>query len=135
MVVSQSFGGGLSKEQRIRRRAEYQAIQTQGRRLQTPHFLFVVAARPSEVSANVGPRLGVVVSRKVGNSVVRSRVKRLIREAFRACRGLFGSTADVVVIARSRRDPWGTPDVIAEWKAASDRIMKLVERLGLARPA
>lgn len=133
--VSQSFGGGLSKEQRIRRRSEYQAIQTQGRRLQTPHFLFVLAARPSEVPANAGPRLGVVVSRKVGNAVVRNRVKRLIREAFRATRGLFGCRADVVVIARSCREPWGTPEVIAEWKAASDRIMKLVERLGLARPA
>ena len=45
-------------------------------------------------------RLGVTVSRRVGGSVVRSRVKRLVREIFRRHRDLL-PPGDTVVIARS----------------------------------
>ena len=127
--------GGLSREQRIRRHSDYQWIQSQGRRLQTPHFVFVLANRPAGVLPESGPRLGIAVSRKIGNAVVRNRVKRLVREAFRANRSQFGDRVDVVVIARSLRVPWGLADVTSEWRAASERIMKLITRLVLARPA
>jgi ribonuclease P protein component len=44
--------------------------------------------------------LGVTVSRRVGNAVVRNQVKRGIREWFRRNRGHLSSVVDVVVIAR-----------------------------------
>ena len=134
-LESRPRGGGLSRTQRIRRHSEFQAIQSQGSRVQSPHFVFVLAKRESGNDADDGPRLGVVVSRRIGNAVVRNRVKRLMREAFRATRGQFGHLADVVVIARSRQQDWGVADVISEWRAASNRIIKLAERLGLARLA
>ena len=71
-------GERLRREQRVRRRADYLRAYRRGRRrsgaLVTLHFV-----------ANEGApaRLGVTVSRKVGNSVVRHRVKRRIVEAFR----------------------------------------------------
>ena len=43
--------------------------------------------------------MGLVVSRRVGNAVIRNRVKRIIREFFRYHR-LTLSPVDVVVIAR-----------------------------------
>lgn len=46
------------------------------------------------------PRLGVTVSRKVGNAVVRNRVKRWIREWFRQERVRMAPGTEVVVIAR-----------------------------------
>jgi ribonuclease P protein component len=45
-------------------------------------------------------RLGVTVSRKVGNAVVRNEVKRAVREWFRHSRCLLDENVDVVVIAR-----------------------------------
>jgi ribonuclease P protein component len=45
------------------------------------------------------PRLGLTVSRRVGSAVVRSRVKRYVREWFRCKRALLDEL-DVVVIAR-----------------------------------
>jgi len=51
--------------------------------------------------AEMGQRLGITVSRKVGNAVVRNRIKRGIREWFRRCRDELGSNVDLVVIARS----------------------------------
>jgi ribonuclease P protein component len=47
-----------------------------------------------------GQRLGVTVSRRVGNAVVRNRVKRGIREWFRRHRGELEEHLEVVVIAR-----------------------------------
>ncbi len=46
------------------------------------------------------PRLGLSVSRKVGNAVVRNRWKRLLREAFRLSREQLPAGLDLVVIPR-----------------------------------
>jgi ribonuclease P protein component len=45
-------------------------------------------------------RIGITVSKKVGNSVVRSRVKRIIKEAYRLRQTSFVPGWDIVVIAR-----------------------------------
>ena len=46
-------------------------------------------------------RLGVSVSKKVGNSVVRHRITRLVRESYRLHENIFNSGLDIVVIARN----------------------------------
>ncbi len=45
-------------------------------------------------------RLGISVSKKVGNSVVRHRVKRLIKESYRLQENMFNSGLDIVIVAR-----------------------------------
>ena len=45
-------------------------------------------------------RIGISVSKKVGNSVIRHRVTRLIRESYRLQEDMFNSGLDIVVIAR-----------------------------------
>ena len=45
-------------------------------------------------------RLGISVSKKVGNSVVRHRLTRLVRESYRLNEELFRRNLDIVVIAR-----------------------------------
>ena len=46
-------------------------------------------------------RLGISVSKKVGNSVIRHRITRLIRESYRLQEDMFNSGLDIVVIARA----------------------------------
>ncbi|MBR3172992.1 MAG: ribonuclease P protein component [Eubacterium sp.] len=53
--------------------------------------------RENELDVN---RLGIQVSKKVGNSVVRHRLSRLIRESFRLNENSFKHGLDLVVIAR-----------------------------------
>ena len=45
-------------------------------------------------------RLGISVSKKVGNSVVRHRLTRLIRESYRLNEAKFENSLDIVVVAR-----------------------------------
>lgn len=46
-------------------------------------------------------RIGISVSKKVGNSVVRHRVTRLIRESYRLNETTFNTGLDIVVVARA----------------------------------
>ena len=46
-------------------------------------------------------RLGISVSKKVGNSVVRHRLTRLIRESYRLNSNMFNSGLDIVVVVRT----------------------------------
>ena len=50
-------------------------------------------------------RLGISVSKNVGNSVVRHRLTRLIREAMRLHEDKFNSSLDIVVVARASANP------------------------------
>lgn len=49
-------------------------------------------------------RLGISVSKKIGNSVVRHRMCRLIREAYRLHENVFNSGLDIVVVVRKGSD-------------------------------
>ena len=46
-------------------------------------------------------RLGISVSKKVGNSVVRHRMARLVRESYRLHESIFNSGLDIVVVVRN----------------------------------
>ena len=47
-------------------------------------------------------RLGISVSKKVGNSVVRHHITRLVRESYRLQEEMFNSGLDIVVVVRNR---------------------------------
>ncbi|WP_130472931.1 ribonuclease P protein component [Candidatus Magnetaquicoccus inordinatus] len=84
------------KSLRILDGTEFKKITSSGRKLGGRFFLLF--ARRTEYDRS---RLGITVSRKVGNAVVRNRVKRQIREFFRRQRPSLLSGYDWVVIARA----------------------------------
>ena len=46
-------------------------------------------------------KVGISCSKKIGNSVVRHRFARLVREAYRLHEDMFNSGLDIVVVARA----------------------------------
>jgi ribonuclease P protein component len=58
--------------------------------------------------------LGITASRRVGNAVVRNRVKRLVREWFRTGRPASTRGFDIVVIARKGVEQWPAARIRAE---------------------
>lgn len=63
---------------------------------------FVMFIRENGLGHN---RLGISVSRKNGNSVIRHRLMRLIKEAYRLHEEMFNSGLDIVVTVRAGRIP------------------------------
>src|SRR4051812_37276340 len=62
----------------------------------------VVYAKRNELGHN---RLGLSVSKKVGNAVVRNRTRRRLRETYRLVREQLLAGFDLVVVARSAELP------------------------------
>jgi ribonuclease P protein component len=112
--------GRFPREQRVRKRREFEAAQAGGRKATTSHFVLIVWAREEAGAA----RLGIVASRKVGSAVVRNRAKRLVREAFRATRELWMSGIDLVVIVRRSLDKMKLADVEQEWRSVRPLAQK-----------
>lgn len=114
------MGFGFGRDRRIRRRSEFLRIQGEGERAQAPHFVLLVSAQTEPARS----RLGVVVTKKVGNSVARSRVKRLCRECFRLWPDFVPDGVDLVVIARQGADELRLADVRAEWERTRPSLLK-----------
>jgi ribonuclease P protein component len=91
-----AIGSRFGKNLRLRRRQEFLAIQRRGRRRQSPNFIVVYV----DQSAPRTSRFGFSVSRRVGNAVVRNRVKRRLREFVRLHRHGLPRARDFVVIAK-----------------------------------
>ena len=86
----------ITKEMRLRRRAEFVAVQGDGQKLHGRHLLALARKRNDAQSPG---RLGITVTKKVGNAVVRNRIKRLVREWMRL-HGWIPTGWDVVVVAK-----------------------------------
>ena len=56
-------------------------------------------------------RLGISASKKIGNSVVRHRFCRLVRESYRLHEDIFNSGLDIVVVARKGIDVVGYHEI------------------------
>ena len=81
--------------ERLKKSWEFQRVYKKGRKCWNAHF--VIYVYPTQHSQ---PRLGITVSKKVGISVQRNRVKRLIREAFRRLKVELLPQYDIVVVGR-----------------------------------
>ena len=88
--------GRFTRADRLLQSGEFQHVTRHGQRAASTAYVVLIVSD----GASERPRLGLTVSRKVGNAIVRNRVKRRIREWFRLERGQLATGTEVVVIAR-----------------------------------
>ena len=79
----------------LKKNRDFQLIYKEGKSYANRYLVLYV--RENGLARN---RLGVSVSKRVGNSVVRHRITRLVRESYRLQEDMFNSGLDMVVIAR-----------------------------------
>jgi ribonuclease P protein component len=87
----------FSRNQRLQHAWEFERTRREGQRL--VKGCLILNWRFSDEQKI--PRLGVVTSKKIGNAVVRSRARRLLREVFRLHQHALSRSTDIVLIARN----------------------------------
>ena len=80
----------------IKKTREFQKVYKRGKSFANKYLVMYILT--NERTEN---RLGISVSKKVGNSVVRHRLTRLIRESYRLNKDLFIKGIDIVIVART----------------------------------
>lgn len=80
----------------LKKNSDFQKVYRQGKSYANRYLVMYVLENHTEEN-----RLGISVSKKVGNSVIRHHLTRLIRESYRLHEDMFNNGLDIVVIARS----------------------------------
>lgn len=88
----------MNKHQRIKKNREFQLIFKNGRSVANRQF--VVYRYKKEGQAKF--RIGLSVSKKVGNAVTRNRIKRYIRQSFLELKDDVKNEYDYIIIARNQ---------------------------------
>lgn len=81
----------------LQKNYQFRYVYNRGKSLANKHLVMYVVKNNKNGENN---RLGISVSKKVGKSVIRSRVTRLIRESYRLTESEIKPGYDIVVIAR-----------------------------------
>jgi ribonuclease P protein component len=87
----------VHRRNRLTRSRDFDAVYRQGRSVSTRFLVLYSFAREAGEDA---PRLGIAIPKKVGGAVVRNRIKRQLREIWRARLDRLPPNADFVLVAR-----------------------------------
>jgi ribonuclease P protein component len=109
----------FTKADRILKRSEFIALSKSGRRAQNSDFIaYFLPARYNQ------SRLGVTVTKKVGQAVERNRIKRFVREFFRLNRHCLSGKWDINIIAKRQSAGINSEKAYRSLQDIFDRISK-----------
>ncbi len=104
---------------RIKQNYEFRRLYRRGNSVATPYL--VVYALKTRRNIN---RIGLTVTPKLGGAVVRNRIKRLLREAYRLNEDKICTSYDFIFVARSRM-------IGAKCQKVEKELMRAMKQLGL----
>ena len=105
---------GLPRTRRIKQGRDFARARTQGRRLAQGCLVLNWVGLPDGKTS----RVGVITGRRIGEAVVRTRARRLLREAFRLHQPHLSQPVDVVLVARQSIVGKRFGDVAGDYVAA-----------------
>ena len=79
----------------LKKNRDFQHVYRNGKSYANKYLVMYVLENNKGIN-----RLGISASKKIGNSVVRHRFTRLVRESYRLHENIFNSGLDIVVVAR-----------------------------------
>jgi ribonuclease P protein component len=85
----------VKQTQSLKKKFQFRYVYNKGKSLANRHLVMYVVKTGKQIN-----HIGISVSKKVGKSVVRSRVTRLIRESYRLREQQIAKGYDIVIIAR-----------------------------------
>ncbi len=109
----------MERRERIRKSSHFRFVYNRGKSLVDENVVVYITKNGKNFN-----RIGISVSKKVGKSVTRNRVRRLIRESYRTNRVMFKSGFDIVFVARVRAAK-------ANYMNISSSVIKLLGKGGL----
>ncbi|MBU9722299.1 MULTISPECIES: ribonuclease P protein component [Bacillaceae] len=86
----------MKKENRLKKNEEFQVVFQRGSSVANRQFVVYKLKKTDQKNI----RIGLSVSKKLGNAVIRNRIKRLLREGLRELIPSLNGSYDVVLIAR-----------------------------------
>lgn len=86
----------MQRRYRLKKSAEFQRVRAQKKSWAHPLMVLYVASNDLDVT-----RVGISVTKRLGNAVARNRMKRLIREAVRSLLPAVAPGKDLVFVARA----------------------------------
>jgi ribonuclease P protein component len=108
---------GFPARLRLKQRREFLRVQRGGRKHHLRLFMVFATRRETDRSEPLPTRLGITVTRKIGNAVTRNRIKRLVREVFRQNRQRLPSGLDLVFVAKQQAGEADFAQVLADFEA------------------
>ena len=109
----------MNKRNRVKKNEDFQAVFKKGTSVANRQFVVYTLTKPEQPEL----RIGLSVSKKIGNAVTRNQVKRYIRQAFTELRDDLNQQTDYVIIARQ---PTATMD-FHETKKSLIHVLKIAK--------
>ncbi|MCL1806096.1 MAG: ribonuclease P protein component [Oscillospiraceae bacterium] len=103
----------------LKQNREFRSLYARGKN--TAGVYLAIYARRNRFGVT---RLGITASTKLGNAVVRNRVRRRIKEAYRLQEDRFAKGFDLVIVARSRA-------IEADFTALKSEMLRMGTKLGV----
>ena len=113
----------MRKEYRIKKNKDFQVAFKKGKSVANRQFVIYTLKKPDQNHF----RIGLSVSKKIGNAVTRNQIKRYVRQVFHEFDGQLHNDIDFVIVARK---PTATMDYFEIQKSLSHvlRLARVIKK-------